>query len=196
MTVKEKNLIIVLSAPSGAGKTTLCKALLKKFPEILYSVSCTSRPPRKGEKNGRDYFFVSKEEFEKMIKNNEFIEWAKVHGYYYGTPLKNIETAKKLKRDIVLDIDVQGGRKIKKKFKDAVMIFISPPSIKVLKERLIKRGKDSLKEIEKRIRIAKLEMKEKIFYDYEIINDDLKEAKKKLFSIYIAEKCKIRRKDA
>jgi len=194
--VKEKNLIIVLSAPSGAGKTTLCKALLKKFPEILYSVSCTSRPPRKGEKNGRDYFFVSKEEFEKMIKNNEFIEWAKVHGYYYGTPLKNIETAKKLKRDIVLDIDVQGGRKIKKKFKDAVMIFISPPSIKVLKERLIKRGKDSLKEIEKRIRIAKLEMKEKIFYDYEIINDDLKEAKKKLFSIYIAEKCKIRRKDA
>lgn len=194
--MKEKNLIIVLSAPSGAGKTTLCKALLKKFPEILYSVSCTSRPPRKGEKNGRDYFFVSKEEFEKMIKNNEFIEWAKVHGYYYGTPLKNIETAKKLKRDIVLDIDVQGGRKIKKKFKDAVMIFISPPSIKVLKERLIKRGKDSLKEIEKRIRIAKLEMKEKIFYDYEIINDDLKEAKKKLFSIYIAEKCKIRRKDA
>jgi len=193
MKRNKKSLILVLSAPSGAGKTTLCNALLKKFPYIKYSVSCTSRKPRKGEKNGKDYYFVSERKFKKMIKNKEFVEWAMVHGHYYGTPYKNIEKAVNLKKDIVLDIDVQGAKNIRKKFKDAILVFVSPPSLKILKDRLMKRKQDSEEEIKRRIKKAKMEMKEIFWYDYNIVNDKLNEAKEKLFSIYIAEKCRIRR---
>ena len=149
--MKKKGMIIIVSAPSGAGKTSICDALIKSDKNIIYSVSTTTREPRKGEKNGREYFFVNDSEFKKMVKTNMFVEWAKVHDHFYGTSKKVLEQTINKGKDILLDIDVQGAVKIKKQYKEALMIFITTPSLKVLKERLIKRNKDSMTVIKRRI---------------------------------------------
>ena len=141
--MKNKGMVIIVSAPSGAGKTSICDALIKSDKNIVYSVSTTTRLPRKGEKNGREYFFVSDKEFKSMVKKNMFVEWAKVHDHFYGTSKKVLEQTINNGKDILLDIDVQGAVKIKKQYKNALMIFITTPTLKILKERLIKRNKDS-----------------------------------------------------
>jgi len=185
-----ESIVFVISGPSGSGKTTLWKRLLEEFKDITRSVSVTTRPPRGKEKNGRDYTFVSEKKFLKMIEKGEFLEWALVHNHYYGTPRKNIEIAKKKGIDIILEIDVQGAMKIKKSGIKAVFIFIAPPSIKALKNRLKKRGDVSEEEIRSRIEIAKKEMSYISEYDYLIINKDINSAYNHLKSIITAERLK------
>jgi len=186
-------MIIIVSAPSGAGKTSICDALIKSDKNIVYSVSTTTREPRKGEKNGREYFFVNDSEFKKMVKTNMFVEWAKVHDHFYGTSKKVLEQTINKGKDILLDIDVQGAVKIKKQYKDALMIFITTPSLKILKERLIKRNKDSLEVIKRRIENAKKELTYLPKYDYLILNDKLDKSIQEVKSVICAERLSIKR---
>ncbi|MCD6413014.1 MAG: guanylate kinase, partial [Elusimicrobia bacterium] len=183
--------IFVLTSPSGGGKTTLVKFLRKKFRNMIYSVSTTTREPREGERNGIDYNFVSVGEFKKMIKRGEFIEWARVHGHYYGTPKRNIALAERKKRDIVLDLDVKGARNLKKLYPRANIIFITAPSMKELRRRLLGRGKDSSAEIRMRLKNAVEELKQIKYFDWLVINDRLRDAEKKVESIVLANSCKI-----
>ncbi len=164
--MKNKGMIIIVSAPSGAGKTSICDALIESDKNISYSVSTTTRLPREGEKNGKEYFFVDEKTFKSMVKKNMFAEWAVVHNNFYGTSKKILEQTINKGKDILLDIDVQGALKIKKQYKDALMIFITTPTLKILKERLIKRNKDSLDVIKTRIKNAKKELTYVSKYDY------------------------------
>jgi guanylate kinase len=186
-----KGNLFVVSAPSGAGKTTLCNLVLKEKKNIAYSISYTTRQPRVGEKNGREYFFVKKEVFKEMIKNNAFAEWAKVHENYYGTSKKKLESLIKKGKDVLLDIDVHGGINIKKNFPQTCMIFIMAPDIKTLRKRLILRNKEPIEVIEKRIENSKSELNVVNKYDFLIINKNLKEAAKILKSIIEIYRCKI-----
>ncbi|EIW01033.1 MULTISPECIES: guanylate kinase [Thermoanaerobacter] len=190
---KEKGLLIVLSGPSGAGKGTICKALMEKEKNLKLSISATTRQPRSGEIEGKNYFFKSEEEFEKMIENDSFLEWAKVYGHYYGTPkdfvLKNLEEG----NDVVLEIDIQGALKIKEKFPEGVFIFILPPSMEELKNRIKKRGTETEEEIIKRFKSAYEELNYVSRYNYVVINDSVEEAVEKIRAIIIAEKCRVDR---
>jgi guanylate kinase len=172
---KQGNLIVV-SAPSGSGKTTLCKALLKHYPGLVYSISTTTRKPRKGEKDGIDYHFMDKEAFIEKLKANCWAEWARVHDNYYGTSAAFLDEELASGRDILLDIDVQGMRQIIERYPDAVTIFIMPPSLQVLRERLERRGTDSEETIEKRMGNAAEEISHKNLYRHVIINDQLETA--------------------
>ena len=191
--MKNKGMIIIVSAPSGAGKTSICDALIKSDKNIVYSVSTTTRNPRKGEKNGREYFFVSDNEFKNMVKKKMFVEWAKVHDHFYGTSKKVLEQTLSKGKDILLDIDVQGAVKIKKQYKDALMIFITTPTLKILKERLIKRNKDSMDVIKTRVANAKKELTYLPKYDYLILNDKLDKSIEEAKSIICAERLSIKR---
>ena len=191
--MKKKGMIIIVSAPSGAGKTSICDALIKSDKNIVYSVSTTTREPRKGEKNGREYYFVDDGTFKKMVKKNLFVEWAKVHDHFYGTSKKVLEQTINKGKDILLDIDVQGAVKIKKQYKDALMIFITTPTLKILKERLIKRNKDSMDVIKTRLENAKKELTYLPKYDYLILNDKLDESIEKAKSVICAERLSIKR---
>jgi len=173
--VKSGN-IIVVSAPSGAGKTSICDAVVKKGGKNVYSVSYTTRAPRKGEKNGVEYFFTDKASFKKMAKGKKFAEWAHVHGNLYGTPKSFLDKTLKSGKNVVLDIDVQGGLSIKKQYPGACMVFIMTPSLKVLEERLTARNKDSKETIKTRLANAKKELGFLERYDYLVINDSLKDA--------------------
>jgi len=177
--------LFIVSAPSGSGKTTLCNMLLQKYGnEIYFSVSCTTREKRQGEREGVDYFFLDEGSFKKMIENNEFAEWANVYGFYYGTPKPRIDEALNQGKNVLLDIDVQGAAKIKKVYPDAVSIFIMPPSIEELRRRLTKRATDPDEIIEHRLTIAKKEMAGADKYDYVIVNDELDKAFARLEKIY------------
>ncbi|WP_163329217.1 guanylate kinase [Desulfurobacterium thermolithotrophum] len=193
MSENLKGLLIVISAPSGTGKTTLSHKLLETFPSMEFSISYTTRKPRKGEVNGRDYFFVDKETFKSMIKEGDFLEWAEVYGNLYGTSKSQVMKALEKGKDILLDIDTQGALQVKKNFPEAVLIFILPPSLRELERRLRKRGTDDEETIKKRLRIAREEIKKAFFYDYLLINDDLEVAFEKLRSIITAEKCQVKR---
>jgi len=173
----------VLSSPSGGGKTTIRRAVLKELPQLAYSVSYTSRSPRPGEVEGVDYFFISREEFEEKIKREEFIEWAEVHGNLYGTSRKFIDDQLSSGKDVLLDIDVQGANEIKKKKGDSVcLIFLVPPSFEVLRSRLIKRG-ESEEEIKRRLSRARFEMEMLEQYNYKVVNYDLSQAVRDVSSI-------------
>ena len=185
--------LIVLSAPSGGGKSTLIQELLKGMPEILYSVSMTTRPPRQGEKNGQDYFFVSENEFQIKREADELIEFAQVHGHWYGTPRKFIEDQLGLGHEILLDVDVQGGRKIKKIFSDSALIFIAPPSLAVLESRLRGRRQDDEITIQKRLRAAQSELEAAQDYDYLVLNEQFDQAVRQLQSVIVAERLKMHR---
>ncbi|MEQ6358496.1 guanylate kinase [Thermoanaerobacter thermohydrosulfuricus] len=193
LSKKKKGLLIVLSGPSGAGKGTICKALMKKEKNLKLSISATTRQPRSGEIEGKNYFFKSEEEFEKMIENDSFLEWAKVYDHYYGTPkdfvLKNLEEG----NDVVLEIDIQGALKIKEKFPEGVFIFILPPSMEELKNRIKKRGTETEEEIIKRFKSAYEELNYVSRYNYVVINDSVEEAVEKIRAIIIAEKCRVDR---
>jgi guanylate kinase len=173
----------VISAPSGAGKTTLCRRLLKTFPNLSYSISYTTRAPRQNEADGSDYFFISPKEFEKRIRTKRWAEWALVHGNYYGTSLDYLNEKRDQGQDILLDIDVQGATQIVSHYPEAVTIFIMPPSFEVLRERLEKRATESHDQIERRLENARKEMVSKDFYKHTIINDVLSVATQQLIAI-------------
>ena len=175
MNIEIKNKIIIISSPSGAGKTTLCKMLLKKVKNVILSISYTSRNMRLNEINGKDYFFVSKEKFAQLKKSNYFIETSSNFNNLYGSPIKNIKKSNSLDKNILFDIDWRGARKIRKNFhkKDIIDIFILPPSVKELKKRLIKRGRDSKNEINLRLSYALDEIKHYNEYSYVLINQNI-----------------------
>jgi len=175
--------LFVVSAPSGAGKTTLCRAMLRRFPKLAYSVSYTTRPPRRGERHGVDYFFISTEDFRKGIDAGAWAEWANVHGNYYGTSLRQIETNLAAGRDMLLDIDVQGACQIVEKFPLSITIFIMPPSLEVLAERIRARRTDSRAVIARRLANARREIAKKDCYRYCIVNDRLDAAKESLAAV-------------
>jgi guanylate kinase len=185
--------LFIVSAPSGAGKTTLCRKLTSIVPRLKHSVSYTTRPRRKGEKNNVDYTFISEKKFKAMINRGEFVEWAVVHGNLYGTSLKRLRGLMKKGYDIILDIDVQGVLQVQRKMREAVYIFILPPSIQVLKKRLTFRMSDTAGEIEKRVKKAREEILSYRNYDFIVINDDLRKALKELESIVISKRLKANR---
>ncbi len=168
--------LFVVSAPSGAGKTTLCRAVRDHLPQLVYSVSTTTRSPRKGEKEGVDYFFVTEKAFRQGIDEGKWAEWARVHGHYYGTSARFIEEHLGAGRDVLLDIDVQGARQIVRRFPDAVTIFIMAPSMEVLRQRLVQRGLDSHEVIEMRMDNARKEIAHRSAYKHTIVNEDLEKA--------------------
>lgn len=190
---KKNGMIIIVSAPSGAGKTSICDAIIKDDKNIVYSISTTTRNPRSGEKNGKEYFFVDEKKFKQDIKAGKFIEWAQVHGNYYGTGKAVLHKALSKGKDVLLDIDVQGALSIKKKYKDSLMLFIMTPTLKELKKRLIQRNKDSKETINTRIENAKKEIKYAVKYDYLILNDRLPESIKNVKAVIKAERLSIKR---
>lgn len=177
---------MIISAPSGAGKTTLCRELLKRFPAMRESISYTTRQPRPGEVHGQDYFFVSRDEFQGMIREEAFAEWAEVHGNLYGTALKTLEDARRNGIDLVLDIDCQGARRLKEQLDGGSFIFILPPDMAELRRRLESRSSDAPEVIDRRIRRATEEIREARWYDYIIINDKLENAFEELCAIVVA----------
>jgi len=186
-----RGLLFVISGPSGVGKDTLRKKVFSIFLDLKYSVSVNTRPPRKDEIEGKDYYFVTVDEFKKRIKENKFVEWAIVHGDYKGTPIKFLIEEVQKGRDVLLELDIQGAMQVKKKFPDGVFIFIAPPTWKDLEDRLRKRNTEGEKALEKRLKDARIEIKYKKNYNYLVVNDNIKTALKKLESIIIAERCKI-----
>ena len=173
-----KGFVVIVSAPSGAGKSSIIKGFIEqyKYSNIFFSVSVTTRPPRHNEVNGKDYIFVDETTFKKMIDNDELLEWAKVHNHLYGTPKQPIIDAINKNKICILDIDVQGMMQLKDKISRSIKVFIKPPSIEVLRERLLKRGTDDITAIERRLQNAQEEMKHIDYFDYIIINDDLSTA--------------------
>jgi guanylate kinase len=185
-----RGIIFVVSAPSGAGKTTLWKEVLSRVSGLSLSVSYTTRAPRPGEREGKDYFFISREGFLDMVREGKFIEWAEVYGDLYGTPMSNLEKLK-TGEDLILEIDTQGAKTIKGELKqEGVLIFIIPPSNEVLRERLMARDGDSKEAIKARLQNAKKELDQATWYDYIVLNEEIEEAVKALISIIIAERCK------
>ncbi len=178
-----KGHIFIVSAPSGTGKTTLCKVLLKTYPEMVYSISYTTRKPRANEQEGIDYHFISKEAFRLKINEKKWAEWAEVHGNYYGTSLECINETLAKGHDILLDIDVQGMLQIVKQVPESVTIFIKPPTLEVLKKRLLSRGTDNNKVIERRLVNAKKELLQTEHYNHIIVNDNLKLAIEELIAL-------------
>jgi guanylate kinase len=176
--------LFIISAPSGAGKTTLAKAVLQQFTDILYSISYTTRKPRAEERDGVDYHFISKQDFKKGINKGRWAEWAEVYGNYYGTSAEFIEKSLLSGCDIFLDIDVQGTLQILKHYPDSVTIFILPPSVNALRKRLEMRGSDSKAVIEKRLVNARKEMAQKKMYRHIIVNDTLSSAIEEISAIF------------
>ncbi len=180
---QKSGLLFILSAPSGAGKSTLVSAVRNRFPDLMYSISFTTRSPREGERNEIDYFFISKGEFEAGIEKGRWAEWAEVHCNYYGTSMDTLNQGLRKGRDILLDIDVQGMRQIQEKFPDGITIFIMPPSLDSLRRRLISRGTESPEAIAVRLKNAQMEMSQKALYRHIIVNDQLPEAIDELITL-------------
>lgn len=189
--MKRKGMLIVLSGFSGAGKGTIVKKLIEQYGYQV-SISATTRSPREGEVNGKDYYFHSKEEFEAMIEKNGFIEWAQYVGNYYGTPRAFVEEALEQGKNVILEIEVQGALNIKEQYPDAILMFIAPPSAAILKERLIGRGTEDMATIEKRLNRAKEEVDDMEQYEYLVINDNLDECVKEVHQIVLKESCRMK----
>ncbi|SHI73222.1 guanylate kinase [Dethiosulfatibacter aminovorans DSM 17477] len=188
-----KGLLIVVSGPSGAGKGTLCKELIRRNNEIELSISCTTRDPRGKEVDGVNYYFISTEEFESRIENNDFLEYAQVYGNYYGTPKWKVLELIDKGVDVILEIDIQGALKVKEEYPDGVFVFVLPPSLQELKERITSRGTDSKDAIIKRMDCAYEELSYAFKYDYAIVNDYVESAVDKIEAIITAEENKANR---
>lgn len=188
LSKERKGKLFIVSAPSGAGKTTLCRSVLAKLSQIEPSISYTTRPPRVGETHGKDYHFVSQKKFKEMIGEQAFSEWAVVHGHQYGTSKSLIENKMKNGIDVLLSIDVQGADQLRKLYPDAVSIFVNPPSLEELKKRLIERKSDSEITIQKRLEVAQREIGAGASYEFCIVNDDFEKALQELISIIEAQR--------
>lgn len=175
MTAGEPRQLFIVSGPSGSGKTTVVARLLEEVPDLLFSVSCTTRSPRAGEQNGRDYHFLTREEFEAMVVRDELLEYATVFGQLYGTPRRNLLEAGRQGKDLVLDIDVQGARQVKAKLPDAVAILLVPPSAEELEQRLRSRAQDTPEVIQRRLNRAREEIEHYHSYDYLVVNSDVED---------------------
>lgn len=194
-STERRGILFIISAPSGTGKTTLCKQLSTNIPGLWHSISYTTRKPRPGEEHGREYFFTDESTFQSMIDRHEFVEWARVYGHLYGTPRKMLADKIEQGIDVLLEIDVQGAMQVKKKFDDAVSIFILPPSMAVLRQRLQARASDSTEEIQRRLQKVKEEVWSYREYAYIVRNDDLTRSLRDLESIFLAERLKTKRLD-
>jgi guanylate kinase len=190
-----RGMLVVVSSPSGGGKGTLIDRVLKTVPGVGYSVSYTTRAPRGTEQNGREYFFVSTAVFQEMIGRGEFLEWANVYGYLYGTSHAQVERERAAGHDIILEIDVQGAASIARKIDDAVSIFILPPSFDLLSQRLVARGTDSPADLEKRLRGAPAEVEQHKSFQYVILNDDINRASQQLAAVIYAERARRERQE-
>ena len=193
--LKRKGSLFVVSAPSGAGKTTLCRKAGEDLEGLLHSVSFTTRAPRTGEVQDVHYTFIGQDEFRAMIAKGEFVEWAEVHGNFYGTSKGRIEAIVNEGNDVILDIDVQGARHIREYYPDSILIFVLPPSMPALEQRLFNRMSDAAEVIERRLKKAREEIGEYKYYDYVIVNDLFEEAFGVFASIITAERNRIEKVD-
>jgi len=191
--LNDKGMIVVVSSPSGTGRTTIIERVLREDSRLRYSTSVTTRPQRPGEKEGKDYFFVSENEFKQRIERGEFVEWAEVHGFMYATPRAPLVETVQQGGVIILDIDIQGAMQVKEKFPHCVTIFVAPPSLESLEQRLRNRGTDSEELIKRKLQDALREMAKIPEYDYLIVNEDLDTAVRQLQAILEAERCRTKR---
>ncbi len=191
--MKNHGLLIVISGPSGVGKGTICDHLFNIAEGIEYSISMTTRTPRKGEINGVDYHFVSHETFKEMIQQDELLEWAEVYGNYYGTPRNTVDTSLSEGKDVILEIDIQGALQVKNKRPDGVFIFLLPPTLQELQARIKKRGTENEADLDKRIKSARKEIETALAYDYVLVNKEIKHSINVIKSIIDAEKCRVNR---
>ncbi|MFD3156500.1 guanylate kinase [Haloimpatiens sp. FM7330] len=190
--MNEKGLLIVISGPSGTGKGTICKELLKRN-DFWLSVSATTRLPRDGEENGKHYHFLTKEEFKDKIEKKDFLEYAEVYSNYYGTPKSYVLEKLEKGKDVILEIDIQGALNVKKTYKEGVFIFILPPSMEELKNRIVNRGSETPESLKTRLQSAHKEISFVKEYNYAVINDTVEESVKKIESIILSEKCRVKR---
>ena len=193
MNGKRQGMALVISAPSGAGKSTLIRQLIQEFPDFAFSLSTTTRSPRPGERDGREYRFVSQASFEQRIQEGHFAEWAQVHGNYYGTPLQATQELLQAGRDVLFDIDVQGARQLRHSLTDSLLVFLLPPSRQELLRRLKQRGTDDPLVIERRMHRAEQELAAAPEFDYWVVNDELQRAYAQLRAVYLAGQCAARR---
>lgn len=188
-----RGLLIVVSGASGTGKGTVCKKLLTDLPEISYSISATTRKPRVGEVDGREYYFLTCDEFQTWISEEKFLEYAEVYGNFYGTPLNKIEERLNRGEDILLEIDVQGALNVKRKCPEGIYIFLLPPSLEELKRRIEGRGTETPESLARRFNAAVAEIKIGLQYDYAVVNDSVDNAAAQIKAILVAERCKVGR---
>lgn len=193
--MKDEGLLLIISGPSGAGKGTICKALRERYPWLRYSTSMTTREPRRGEREGISYYFRTNGQFEDLIRENEFLEYAQVYGHYYGTPKKQVLQMIDNGETVLLEIDIQGAMQVKTRYPKGVFIYIVPPSLKVLSKRIHERGTDSEEVIQKRLASITRELAQAHQYDYIIVNDVLDIAVHKACAIIEAERCKLSRNE-
>lgn len=186
-------MLIVVSGPSAVGKGTLCNIITDRIEKLSLSISATTRPARLGEIDGINYFFMAKQDFEQKIKKDDFLEWAKVYDNYYGTPASHVEQTLNQGKDVILEIDIQGAAQVKRRCPEGIFIFILPPGIDELRNRIVNRGTDSLESIELRMKSVYQELEAAFSYDYVVLNDDVEEAVKRLEHIIKAERYKASR---